>query len=196
MQRFLFFIDHVSIWAGKLFAWAVVLLTGVVCYEVFMRYVVRSPTGWAYDMGYILYGTLFIMAGAYALATQSHVRADVVYRLLPIRVQASIDLILYLVFFLPAVVALVYAGYKFAQVSWMMGERSPYSPMGPPLYHFKALIPISGALLALQGVAEIIRSGITIATGQRPDRVHDVRDIGEELIESLQSRGSDQEGAR
>lgn len=187
MQRFLLTIDHISIWTGKLFAWAAVLLTGVVCYEVFMRYVMRAPTGWAYDMGYILYGALFIMAGAYALATHSHVRADVLYRLLPVRVQGGIDLILYLVFFMPAVAALMYAGYHFAEASWMMGERSPYSPMGPPLYHFKALIPISGFFLALQGIAETIRSAIAIRTGRWPDRVHDVREIGEDLAESAKT---------
>jgi len=183
MQRFLLLIDHLSIWSGKLFAWSVVLLTGVVCYEVFMRYVMNQPTGWAYDVGYILYGTLFVMAGAYALATHSHVRADVIYRLFPVRVQASIDLVLFIVFFMPAVAALVYAGYNFAEVSWRMGERSPYSPAGPPLYHFKALIPLSGVFLGLQGVAEIIRSAIAIRTGKWPARVHDVREIGEDALE-------------
>jgi TRAP-type mannitol/chloroaromatic compound transport system permease small subunit len=182
MQRFLFFIDHISIWVGKLFAWAVVILTAVVTYEVFMRYVMRSPTGWAYDTGYILYGALFIMAGAYALATQAHVRADVVYRLFPIRVQAGIDLTLYIVFFIPAVFALVYAGYHFAEVSWAMRERSPYSPVGPPLYHFKALIPISGFFLSLQGIAEITRCIMALRSGKWPRRVGDVKEIGEDLL--------------
>lgn len=192
MQRFLLAIDHMSIWAGKLFAWCVVVLTGVVSYEVFMRYVMREPTTWAYDMGYILYGALFIMAGAYALATHSHVRADVIYRLLPIRVQASIDLVLFLVFFMPAVAALMYAGYNFAEMSWRMGERSPYSPAGPPLYHFKALIPLSGFFLGLQGIAEIIRCLITLKTGAWPKRVHDVREIGEDALE----KGLTGEGAK
>jgi TRAP-type mannitol/chloroaromatic compound transport system permease small subunit len=196
MQRFLFVIDHISIWSGKLFAWAAVLLTGVVCYEVFMRYAIGAPSGWAYDMGYILYGALFIMAGAYALATQSHVRADVLYRLLPVRVQGGIDLVLYLVFFLPAVAALMYAGYHFAEMSWRIGERSPYSPVGPPLYHFKALIPISGFFLALQGIAELIRSAIALGTGKWPPRVHDVRDIGEALIESTLSAQANKETVR
>ncbi len=189
MQRFLLLIDHISIWAGKLFAWSVVLLTAVVCYEVFMRYVMRNPTGWAYDVGYILYGALFIMAGAYALATHSHVRADVLYRLFPVRVQASIDLVLFLVFFMPAVAALIYAGYNFAEVSWRMGERSPYSPAGPPLYHFKALIPLSGVFLALQGIAEIIRCMIAVGTGRWPERVHDVREIEEEVLEQVAGGG-------
>jgi TRAP-type mannitol/chloroaromatic compound transport system permease small subunit len=182
MQRFLLFIDHTSIFVGKLFAWAVVLLTAVVSYEVFMRYVMRAPTGWAYDVSYILYGALFIMAGAYALSTQAHVRADVLYRLFPIRVQAGLDLVLYLVFFIPAVFALVYAGYYFAEASWKIGERSPYSPAGPPLYHFKALIPLAGVFLALQGAAEIIRCIIALVTGIWPRRVSDVKEIGEDLL--------------
>lgn len=185
MQRFLFLIDHVSIWAGKLFAWCVVLLTGVVCYEVFMRYALGQPSGWAYDGGYILYGALFMMAGAYALATHAHVRADVLYRLFPVRVQASIDLVLFVIFFMPAVGAFIYAGYGFAEAAWRIGERSPYSPMGPPLYHFKALIPLSGVLLALQGVAEIFRCAIAVSKGKWPPRVHDVRELEEEILESV-----------
>ena len=177
MQRFVLFIDHVSLWVGKLFAWCVVLLTAVVTYEVFMRYVARSPTGWAYDAGYILYGAMFVMAGAYALSAKAHVRADVLYRLFPTRVQAGLDLVLYILFFAPAVFALMYAGYGFAESSWMMRERSPYSPAGPPLYHFKALIPIAGFFLALQGIAEITRCLMALYTGQWPKRVGDIEEI-------------------
>jgi len=177
MQRFLLCIDRISTWVGKLFAWAVVLLTGVVCYEVFMRYVMGAPTTWAYDAAYILYGSLFIMAGAYALAQGSHVRADVVYRLLSPRAQASIELALYFLFFLPAVLAFLYAGYQFAEASWVMDEHSSFSPAGPPLYHFKATIPLSGAFLLLQGVAEVIRCVIAIRTGQWPPRLPDVEEI-------------------
>lgn len=182
MQRFLLFIDHISIWVGKFFAWAVVLLTGVVSYEVFMRYVMHEPTGWAYDTSYILYGALFMMAGAYALSAQAHVRADVLYRLFPNRVQAGLDLALYLLFFLPAVFALVYAGYHFAEAAWAIRERSPYSPAGPPLYHFKSLIPLSGFFLAIQGIAEIARCIITLRTGEWPRRVSDVKEIGDDLL--------------
>ena len=187
MQRFLFFLDHISIWVGKIFAWSVVILTAVVCYEVFMRYVMRNPTGWAYDTSYILYGALFIMAGAYALATQAHVRADVIYRLFPVRAQAGLDLVLYLIFFMPAVLALMYAGYHFAEAAWRIGERSPYSPHGPPLYHFKSLIPLAGFFLTLQGIAEIIRCIIALYTGAWPRRASDVKEIGEELLASREN---------
>lgn len=185
MRRFLFLIDHISIFVGKLFGWSVVILTGVVCYEVFMRYVMNSPTTWAYDMGYILYGTLFMMAGAYALSTHSHVRADVLTRLASVRKQAGIELVLYPLFFFPAVFAMVYYGYNFMEFSMRVGERSPFSPHGPLLWPFKALIPLSGVFLALQGVAEFIRAGIAFRTGRWPDRVHDVREIGEDVLEEV-----------
>lgn len=183
MQRFLLTIDHISIFFGKLFGWSIVLLTGVVCFEVFMRYVMGNPTTWAYDFGYILYGTLFIMAGAYALATHSHVRADVLTRFASVRKQAAIEFVLYIFFFFPAVLALAYAGYHFAEMAYRVGERSPYSPAGPLLWPFKGLIPFAGVLLTLQGVAETIRAFIAMRTGKWPERVHDVREIGEEELE-------------
>jgi len=193
MERFALFIDQISIFVGKLFAWCVVLLTGVVCYEVFMRYVMRSPTGWAYDAGYILYGALFIMAGAYALSSVAHVRADVLYRLFPVRVQAGLDLTLFIVFFAPAVAGLMYAGYMFAETSWAIRERSPYSPAGPPLYHFKSLIPLAGFFLALQGLAEIARCILALWTGRWPrrtdDSAKDLADDPEAILKAVQPVG-------
>lgn len=183
MQRYLLAIDHISIFVGKFFGWAVVLLTGVVCFEVFMRYVMNNPTTWAYDFGYILYGSLFIMAGAYALAAHAHVRADVLTRLLSTKTQALIQVVLYPLFFFPAVLALSYFGYNFAELSFNIGERSPYSPHGPLLWPFKGLIPLAGFFLTLQGAAEFIRSIIAFRTGQWPARVSDVRELGDEILE-------------
>lgn len=183
MQRILFAIDHISIFVGKLFGWSVILLTGVVCIEVFMRYVMNNPTTWAYDFGYILYGTLFMMAGAYALATHAHVRADVITRLLAVRKQALIQVVLYPLFFFPAVFALTYYGYNFAELSYNVGERSAFSPHGPLLWPFKALIPFSGFFLALQGLAEFYRSILALKHGEWPARVSDVREIGEDILE-------------
>lgn len=176
MQKFLFFIDHISTWFGKLFAWCILILTFVVCYEVFMRYVMASPTTWAYDMSYILYGTLFMMAGAYTLSRNAHVRADVAMRYAPLRVQASVDLALYVLFFFPAVFALLFMGYDYAAASWAMGERSALSPQGPPIYPLKAMIPVSAALLLLQGIAETIRCIICIRSGYWPERLEDVKE--------------------
>lgn len=181
MQKFLFFIDHVSTWVGKTFAWCILILTAVVSYEVFMRYVLRSPTGWAYDTSYILYGTLFMMAGAYALAGNSHVRADVVSRFLPNRFKAGLDLVLYGIFFFPGIIALMFSGWEFAAASWRIGERSPYSPAGPPLYHFKSVIPLCAFFLFLQGIAEVTRCVVCLRTGRWPERLGDVKEIEEAI---------------
>jgi len=182
-QRILFAIDSISTFAGKLFAWCVVVMTFAISYEVFMRYVMRNPTTWAYDAGYILYGALFIMAGAYALATGAHVRGDVLYRMFPPRWQAGVDLALYLVFFYPAIIALIYSGYIFAEASWRVGEHSSSSPAGPPLYHFKSLIPIAAVFLFLQGLAEVTRCIICLKDGRWPERIQDVRDIDADTVQ-------------
>jgi TRAP-type mannitol/chloroaromatic compound transport system permease small subunit len=183
MQRFLLLIDGISTFAGKLFAWCVVILTAVVTYEVVMRYVFRKPSGWAYDVSYMLYGALFLMAGAYALSRNAHVRADFIYRHLKPRTQASLDLVMYVVAFFPGVLALNYAGFNFARLAYMMNEHSAFSPNGPPVYPFKMLLPIAGFLLLLQGIAEVIRCIICIRTGQWPERLHDVEELEKQLIE-------------
>jgi TRAP-type mannitol/chloroaromatic compound transport system permease small subunit len=183
MRRLINWIDHLSEWSGKLFAWFVVILVAVVCYEVFTRYALRAPTRWAYDIGIFLYGGMFFMAGAYALARNSHVRADVIYRLLRPRTQATLDLVLYLVFFFPAAFFFVYSGYFFAARSWQMGETSSASPFGIPVYHFKTLIPIAGVLLFIQGLAELARCVICLRDGSWPPRLTDVEEIEKQAME-------------
>lgn len=183
MQRFLFFIDHTSVWVGKTFAWSILVLTLVTSYDVMMRYLFRAPTDWAYDASYILYGTLFLMAGAYALSRNGHVRGDVLYRFMPVRWQAGIDLTLYFIFFFPAVIALMYSGYEFARMSWAIKEHSALSPAGPPIYHFKSLIPIAGFFLFLQGVAEVIRCIKGIQTGVWPQRLSDVEELEKQIMQ-------------
>ncbi len=183
MIRFIHFVDDISTWVGKAFSWAVVLLTIGVCYEVFMRYVLRQPTAWAYDASYMLYGAMFIMAGAYALAHNAHVRGDVLFRFWPLRVQGTIELTLYVIFFFPAVLGLIYAGYGFAKLAWMVNEHSSFSPAGPPLYHFKSLIPIAGVFLFIQGIAEVCRCIICIRDGYWPPREKEVADIVEIFAE-------------
>ncbi len=188
MQSALLWIDRLSTWSGKLFSWCVLILTAVVTYEVFARYLFRAPTQWAYDVSYILYGALFIMTGAYALSRNGHVRADVIYRLLAVRTQGWLDLVLYILFYFPGVITLIYAGYNFAHLSWMMGERSSFSPGGPPLYHFKALIPIAGVFLFLQGVAEVMRCIVAIRTGAWPQRLHDVEELEKVMFEAATAK--------
>lgn len=186
MERFLFLIDQTSSWVGKLFAWSILVLTGVIGYDVFMRYFLSRPTAWAFDASYILYGTLFMMAGAYTLSRNGHVRGDVLYRLMPVRLQAGIDLVLYLLFFFPGIIALVYAGYDFARFSWLIGERSSFSPGGPPLYHFKTVIPLAGFFLFWQGTAETIRCVQALRSGRWPRRLQDVEELEKQALEVAQ----------
>jgi TRAP-type mannitol/chloroaromatic compound transport system permease small subunit len=177
VQRLLLLADHVSTWCGKLFAWIILLLTGVVCVEVFKRYILNSPTAWIFDADYMMYGTLFMMTGAYTLSQNGHVRGDFLYGSLKPRSQAWLDLILYVVFFLPGIGALVYAGLDFAHASWLIKEHVSTTAEGPPLYHFKAVIPLAGTLMLVQGVAEIIRCVVCIKTGAWPKRLKDAEEI-------------------
>lgn len=187
VQRFLHAIDAVSTWVGKAAAWLIILLTAQVCVEVFKRYVLNAPTAWIYDANNMLYGTLFMLAGAYALAQNAHVRGDFLYGSMRPRTQAALDLVLYIVFFLPGIAALLYAGYRFAEVSWRIGEHSSVMAEGPPIYPFKTIIPIAGALILLQGFAEIVRCIVCLRAGDWPSRLHDVTEmdvLGEQLAHS------------
>jgi len=175
-NRVLYFIDNISAWVGKAFAWCILVLTFATCYEVFVRYMLNAPTVWAFDMSVQMYGALFMMAGAYTLSRDGHVRGDVLYRLLPLKAQASIDLVLYLLFFFPGSLALVYYGTEFASDSWFYKEVSWNSPARIQIYFFKTLIPVAGVLLILQGIAEVSRCISCIKTGAYPPRLHDVEE--------------------
>ncbi len=188
MLRIVHAIDRLNTLVGKLFAWTILVMIAIILYEVFMRYVMRSPTAWAYDMGYMLYGTIFVMAGAYALSVAAHVRGDVIYRLFSPRKQAVIDLVLYLIFFFPAVIALVYAGYNFAEASWRIGERAASGPRAPPVYWFKSLIPLAAVFLFLQGLAELARCGMCLRDGAWPSRLSDVREVDVERAQEILER--------
>jgi TRAP-type mannitol/chloroaromatic compound transport system permease small subunit len=177
VQRFLLFVDHVSTWWGKAFAWIILLLTGAVCVEVFKRYILNAPTAWIFSADYMMYGTLFMMTGAYTLAQNGHVRGDFLYGSMRPRTQACFDLVLYIVFFLPGIAALLYAGFDFANASWLIREHVSDTADGPAVYPFKAVIPIAGALVLLQGIAEIIRCVICIKTGAWPARLKDAAEI-------------------
>jgi TRAP-type mannitol/chloroaromatic compound transport system permease small subunit len=157
MDRILFIVDEISTWVGKTFGWCILILTFTTSYEVFARYVFGAPTEWAFDAGYMLYGTLFMMAGAYTLSRNGHVRGD-----------------------------FIYAGYGFAKFSWMMNEHSSASPNGPPVYHFKALIPITGVLMVMQGTVEVIRCAVCIRTGVWPQRLHDVEELERRILEEAE----------
>src|SRR3989454_5037881 len=152
--RFIGAIDLISYWSGKAAAWLIMALTFVVSIEVFKRYILNAPTAWIFDFNNMLYGTLFMMCGAYTLALAGHVRADFVYIYMSPRWQASLDLTLYVLFFIPGILGLIYAGYDYAALSWRIGEHSTVTAEGPPVYHFKTVIPVAGALGKLQGLGE------------------------------------------
>jgi TRAP-type mannitol/chloroaromatic compound transport system permease small subunit len=177
MQKLLLFIDRVSTWVGHAFSWLIVGLTLLITWEVFSRYALDEPHAWAFDVMLMLYGTLFMMAGAYTLSVNGHVRGDVLYGFFTPRVQASIDLTLYLVFFLPGVIALVWAGYYYAADSWRINEHSNITAEGPPIYPFKTVIPIAGAMILVQGIVEIVRCVICIKQGEWPSRQQDVEEV-------------------
>jgi TRAP-type mannitol/chloroaromatic compound transport system permease small subunit len=174
-QRLLYMIDGISTWTGKAAAWLIVALMSLVCVEVFKRYILNMPTAWIFDASNMLYGTLFMICGAYTLAQNGHVRGDFLYSSMRPRMQASLDLALYVMFFIPGIAALIYAGYDYAADSWHIREHSPAE--GPPVYHFKAMIPLAGALVMLQGAAEIARCIVCLQTGAWPVRLKDVTEI-------------------
>jgi TRAP-type mannitol/chloroaromatic compound transport system permease small subunit len=185
MQNLFLTIDRISTFVGHLFAWLVVGLTGLIGYEVFSRYVLNNPHAWAFDAQIMLYGTMFMMAGAYTLAKNGHVRGDILYGFLKPRTQAIFDLVLYIVFFIPGVVALAYAGYSFAADSWRILEHSSITADGPPLYPFKTILPIAGVFLLLQGLVEIFRCIVCIKQGEWPSREQDVEEVDFDALKAM-----------
>jgi len=188
MQRLLLGIDRLSTGVGQAFAWCILLLTGVVVYEVFVRYVFRAPTTWGYDVSYMLYGTLFMMAGAYALSRNGHVRGDFLYRNFPARRQAWFALVLYVLFFFPAIFAFMISGWTFFADSLRQNERSMFSPTGPVIWPFKLLIPVVGLLLLLQGLVEVVRCWQCIRTGEWPRRLSDVEELEQTILAAAAER--------
>ena len=185
MQNLLFFVDRVSTRVGQAFSWLILILTLQVSWEVFSRYVLNHPNAWAFDLMIMMYGAVFMMAGAYTLAKNGHVRGDVLYGFFEPRTQATIDLILYVAFFLPGVFALTYAGYFYAAESWAVNEHSNVTAEGPPIYPFKTMLPLAGAFLLAQGIVEIIRCVICIRTGEWPSRIQDVEEVDVDKLKEM-----------
>ena len=185
MQKLLLTVDKISTFAGQLFSWLIVALTLLISWEVFSRYVMEHPHAWAFDVMIMMYGTLFMMAGAYTLSKNGHVRGDVLYGFFPPRLQAGLDLVLYIVFFVPGVVALVWAGYRYAGESWAINEHSNITADGPPIYPFKTVIPVAGAVLLLQGLVEIVRCVICLKQGEWPSREEDVEEVDVDKLKQM-----------
>ena len=184
MQKIMLTIDKISTFVGQAFSWLIVSLTFLITYEVFARYAIDAPHAWAFDIMLQMYGTLFMMAGAYTLSKNGMVRGDVLYGFFPQRVQAALDLTLYILFFLPGVTALCWAGYNYAGDSWRILEHSSITADGPPLYHFKTIIPIAGAFILVQGIVEIVRCVLCLKEGKWPSRIQDVEEVDVEKLKA------------
>ena len=191
MNRLIYAIDQLSKTVGHAFAWCIVILMLGTSYEVFVRYLLNDPTSWAFDFSYIMYGALFFMAGAYTLSRGGHVRADMFYRLWRPRTQAAVELVLYILFFFPGVISLMYSGWAYGTESMKIGEMSINSPVGIPIWQIKMLIPVGGALVALQGLAEVMRCVVCLKDGHWPPRLHDVEELEKQILEEAAKGGAE-----
>ncbi len=185
MQKLFLFVDKVSTWVGHTFSWLIMALTLMITWEVFSRYVLDHPHPWAFDVMIMMYGSMFMMAGAYTLSKNGHVRGDVLYGFFPPRLQAGLDLTLYILFFIPGVFALAYAGYFYAGESWAIKEISNITSDGPPIYPFKTIIPLAGTLLLIQGIVEILRCVICLKQGAWPTREEDVEEVDVDKLKDM-----------
>jgi TRAP-type mannitol/chloroaromatic compound transport system permease small subunit len=195
VQKLFLMVDRLSTWIGQFFSWLVAILTLMIGYEVFSRYVMNNPHPWVFDAMIMMYGTMFMMAGAYTLSKNGHVRGDILYGFLKPRTQAIFDLILYVVFFIPGVIALAYAGYGFAADSWRILEHSSITANGPPLYPFKTIIPLAGVILLFQGLVEIFRCVVCIQQGEWPSREQDVEEVDVDKLKAMVGLDKDKSNA-
>jgi TRAP-type mannitol/chloroaromatic compound transport system permease small subunit len=195
VQKIFLMVDRVSTWIGQFFSWLVVALTLMIGYEVFSRYVMNNPHPWVFDAMIMMYGTMFMMAGAYTLSKNGHVRGDILYGFLKPRTQAIFDLVLYVFFFIPGVIALAYAGYGFAADSWRILEHSSITANGPPLYPFKTIIPLAGVILLFQGLVEIFRCVVCIQQGEWPSREQDVEEVDVDKLKAMVGLDKDKSNA-
>ena len=184
MQKLLLAVDRVSTWLGQAFAWMIILLTGMISWEVYSRYALNAPHDWALNLQIMMYGTLFMMAGAYTLSKNGHVRGDVLYGFFRPRTQATIDLVLYIVFFLPGIIALTWAGWTYANESLAIREKT-FSATPLPLYPFKFIVPLAGAILLLQGLVEIVRCVLCLRDGAWPSREQDVEEVDVDKLKEM-----------
>ena len=195
MQRLIFAIDQLNKTVGHAFAWCIVILAFGTCYEVFVRYALGDPTSWAFDMSYLMYGAVFFMAGAYTLSRGGHVRADMFYRLWSDRTQATVELVLYVFFFFPGILALVVAGWGYGTESLRLREVSVNSPAGVPIWPLKMMIPVGAGLMALQGFAELMRCVQCLREGQWSARMHDVEELEKQILAEAARKRAAEEAA-
>jgi TRAP-type mannitol/chloroaromatic compound transport system permease small subunit len=186
LRAYINFADQFVVWVGRSFAWGIFILTAAVMYEVIMRYFFNAPTLWAFDFTIQMYGAVFMMGGASAMSTKTHVKADMYYNKLSEKGQAILDLVLFICFYAPGVFALTYAGYFYAKKAWIVHETSWNSPAQIQIYFSKSLIPIAGLLLLIIGISEIFRCIICIKTGKWPERIDDVEETEKMILRKIQ----------
>ena len=196
IQRIVYTIDQLTKTIGHAFAWCALVLVLGTCYEVFIRYIMNDPTSWAFDLSYLMYGAIFFMAGAYTLSRGGHVRADMFYRLWPVRTQATVELLLYIVFFFPGILALCIAGWHYGTESMRIQEVSVNSPAGIPIWPMKMMIPIGGLLMALQGIADVLRCVLCLKEGEWPARLHDVEELENQILAEAARKRAAARGAQ
>jgi TRAP-type mannitol/chloroaromatic compound transport system permease small subunit len=184
VQKLLIGVDKLSTFVGQLFSWSIVALTALISWEVFSRYILENPHSWTLDMMVALYGILFMAAGAYTLAKSGHVRGDVLYGFFSARTQATLDLILYIIFFMPGIVALTWAGWNYFNDALLIKEKTN-SAVQFPLYPVKFFIPLAGGLLLLQGIVEVVRCVVCIKNGEWPSREHDVEEVDVDKLKAM-----------
>jgi len=194
MNRVILGIDQLSKTVGHVFAWCIVVLTIGTCYEVFVRYMLDDPTSWAFDMSYLMYGAVFYMAGAYTLSRGGHVRADMFYRLWRPRTQARVELVLYALFFFPGILALAHSGWLYGWESTRLLEVSVNSPAGVPIWPLKMMITFGAGLIALQGVAEVLRCIVCMREGDWPPRLHDVEELENQILAEAAAKRAQESG--
>lgn len=195
LERFIYGVDYLSKTVGHAFAWCIMVLTLGTCYEVFVRYVLDDPTSWAFDMSYLMYAGVFFMAGAYTLSRGGHVRADMFYRLWKPRTQATVELVLYILFFFPGILALVIAGWDYGTTSLRIREVSVNSPAGVPIWPLKMMIPFGAGLICLQGFAEVLRCVVCLKNGEWTARLHDVEELEKQILEQAAAKRAAEEAA-
>src|SRR5688500_4841905 len=189
IDKFIYAVDQLSKTVGHAFAWCLMVLVFGTSYEVFVRYVLNAPTSWAFDFSYLMYGAMFYMAGAYTLSRGGHVRADMFYRLWRPRTQAAVELVLYVLFFFPGIISLMYSGWIYGNESMKILEKSINSPVGIPIWQIKMLIPVGGALIFLQGLAEVLRCLLCLKQGHWEPRLHDVEELEKQILEKAATEG-------
>lgn len=195
MESAIRFIDRLTAWFGKAFAWCILIMTFGVGFEVFVRYALRSPTDWAFDLSYMMYGALFMMGGAYTLSRDGHVRGDFIYRLWSPKTQARVEFVLYFLFFFPGILALIFAGWKYAERSMRFNEVSVMSPAGVPIWHFKLIIVAAGVLLLIQGIAQVMRCLLCMRTGAWMRQSEDIEEMEDILLKQAAEK-AEREGTR